>query len=194
MKACIAAAALILAGLCAAAGAADSVFEDAGSGAKRHILSGFVCPLQIGSFGRDAVGEYRPSDDSDYCTYSGRDGVYATLMLTPLHSGYDARTHLVPEFIVQEGSGARQSGEGTLFLGPDHTLAVYSRTYDTARLESLRYRVQFTGSAVGNWIVETVLEYTDPRSLVEKNAFLNAVYNRALQQFLAVPTAPQNTP
>lgn len=184
------AAAIALTLLSVAASASDAVFEDAGDGAKRHTLSGYVCPAQIGSFGRDAVGQYRPTDGSDYCTYSARDGVYATIVLTPLHSGYDARTHLVPGFIVQEGTGARMSGEGTLFLGPARTLAVYSRIYDAARLETLRYRVQFTGSAVGGWVVETVLEYADPRSLDDKNAFLSAVYNRALQQFTAAANKP----
>ena len=62
-------------------------FKDAGDDAKVHA-SGFVCPLFIGHFERDAYGERDPSIGADFCAYSAIDGVYGTITLTPLKSAY----------------------------------------------------------------------------------------------------------
>ncbi len=71
--------------------------------------------------------------------------------------------------------------QGTVKIGKP-PLAVYSRIYQTAKLEDLKYSVLFSGSVVKNWAVETTIEYADPRDTPEKKAFLNAVYEAALAE------------
>ncbi len=129
-------------------------FKDGPDEAKVHT-SGFVCPLFIGHFERDAYGERDPSLGSDFCAYSARDGVYGTITLTPLKAAYDPKTALVPEFTEQEGIGGKIIGERTINIGGGATpISVYSRTYETAALETLHYRIlshQRPRSATGRW-------------------------------------------
>lgn len=165
--------------------AADPVFTDVGAGGKRHSASGFVCPAEIGRFDRDAVGQRNPLAHADYCLYSARDGVYGTVVISPLPGSFDPKTLMAHDFIVQEGSGGRMSSEGVVMLGPNHDLAVYTRTYDAARVEAMRYRVQFTAAAVGAWAVQATVEYADPRDVETRNSFLDAIFASALKQFAA---------
>src|SRR5216684_596755 len=80
-------------------------FKDGADEAKVHSASGFVCPLFIGHFERDAFGERAPMLGSDFCAYSALDGVYGTITLTPLRAAYDPKTALQQEFTEQEGIG-----------------------------------------------------------------------------------------
>jgi hypothetical protein len=188
---------IILGAACAAltfavapAFADDDAFADAKNGAKQHVASGFVCPQKIGRFERDAVGVRDPQNVKDYCAYSARDGVYGTIVLMPVKSGFDPKEMLAADFVVQEGTGGKKSSENTLQLGSDGSLSVYARTYDAAKIEAVRYRVLFTCAAVGNWAIEVVAEYGDPRDKDAKNEFLTTVYDSALKTFAAPPPAP----
>ena len=161
----------------------STVFKDGTNGAKVHIASGFVCPDKIGRYIRDAVGESDLTMGSDFCSYYALDGVYGTITLTPLQGGYNPTVSLAPAFIEQEGIGGRKIGEKTIALGSKNApLPVYTRTYETARLETLHYRILFTGGAVKNWVVETTIEYAEPRDLAVKEDFLNAVYDAAQKE------------
>jgi len=175
---------LVLAVLLVPARAQDTgdVFTGLPDGAKTHIASGFVCPLKIDGFERDAVGEKDPSVHADYCAYSALDSVYGTITLTPLGKTYDPKAMLSPDFAVQEGSGARMLGETiqTLHI-KNQPLAVYERTYETARLEALKYESLFASAVVGAWVVEVEVEYAAPRDTDERDTFLNAVYGDALK-------------
>lgn len=91
------------------------------------------------------------------------------------------------DFVVQEGSGGRMSAEKIVMLGPDHDMAVYTRTYDAARVEAMRYRVLFTSAAVGAWVVQVTVEYADPRDIEARNAFLDAVFAAAQKQLTGPP-------
>lgn len=176
---------LLMAALLSPAGAQDigDVFADAPDGAKLHAASGFVCPLQIGEFERDAVGQKDPGAAVDYCAYSALDGVYGTVTLTPLPKIYDPRAMLTADFAVQEGSGAAMSGETVAVLGPRQApLSVYVRAYRTASLESLHYETEFASAAVGAWVVAVEIEYATPRDQELRAAFLNAVYAAALKR------------
>jgi hypothetical protein len=157
------------------------VFQDV-NGAKRHIASRFVCPAEIGRFDRDTVGERNPGEASDYCSYSARDGVYGTIILTPVHSGFDPKAMMAHDFVEQEGTGGRMTAEAVIPLGPHGEVAVYTRTYDAARIEAIRYRVLFSCAAVGNWAVEAIVEYADPRDLEAKDEFLKTVYAKAVTE------------
>jgi hypothetical protein len=168
-------------------------FTDAKDGGKVHIASGFICPAKIDLFERDAVGEKDSESGTDFCAYSALDGTYGTITLTLLKGPYDPKAALAPDFMEQEGIGGKRLGESTLKeAGP---LAVYTRTYETSKLESLRYSILFTGAAVGNWAVETTIEYADPRDNAAEKNFLNTVYVAALKQIArpAEPT-PAQTP
>ncbi len=163
-------------------------FKDAGDDAKVHSASGFVCPLFIGHFERDAFGERDPSIGSDFCAYSARDGVYGTITLTPLKAAYDPKTALVPEFTEQEGIGGKMVGEKTLLLGGGRTpISVYQRTYETAALETLHYRILFSGGTVGNWALEATVEFATPRDDAAQAGFLDAVYAEALTHIAKLP-------
>ena len=59
-------------------------FKDGPGYAKIHVASGFVCPASIGPFERDAAGENDVQTGSDLCSYAALDGVYGTIVLTPL--------------------------------------------------------------------------------------------------------------
>ena len=158
----------------------DSFIDDA-NGAKVHSASGFVCPQQIGHFERDAVGERDQETGADFCAYSALDGVYGTVTLVPLHGAYDPKAMLAPDFVVQEGTGVRMVGETTQLLGPKTApLSVYTRTYETAKLETLHYRILFASAAVGPWVVQVTIEYAEPRDDDKEADFLNAVYGEAM--------------
>ena len=163
-------------------------FKDAGDEAKVHVASGFVCPLYIGHFERDAYGERDPEQGSDFCAYSGLDGVYGTITLTPLKGAYDPKLALAPEFAEQEGIGGRLIGEATTKLGGTKTpIAVYSRTYETAALETLHYRILFSGGTIGNWALEATVEFATPRDDEAEHDFLEAVYAEALAHIAGMP-------
>ncbi len=165
-------------------------FKDAPDEAKVHAASGFVCPQFIGHFERDAFGERDPSLGSDFCAYSARDGVYGTITLTPLKAAYDPKTALVPEFTEQEGIGGKIVGEKTMALGGGKTpISVYQRTYETAALETLHYRILFSGGTVGNWALEATVEFATPRDDDAKQLFLDAVYAEALAHIAKLPPA-----
>jgi len=169
---------------------ADS-FADGPNGAKLHSASGFVCPQQVGRFERDAVGERDPQTGADFCAYSALDGVYGTVTLTPLRGSYDPKAMLAPDFVVQEGTGGRMVGETTQMLNPKNAqLAVYTRTYETAKLETLHYRIQFTSAVVGNWAVQVTIEYAEPRDDDAQAMFLNAVYAEAVSKIAGSKPAP----
>jgi hypothetical protein len=173
--------------LCLAAPAAAQTtdidtFKDTGTDqAKVHAASGFVCPQFIGHFERDAYGERDPSLGSDFCAYSAIDGVYGTITLTPLKTAYDPKTALAPEFAEQEGIGGKLIGERTMTIGGGATpISVYSRTYETAALETLHYRILFSTGTIGTWAVEATVEFATPRDDDKQRDFLNAVYTEAL--------------
>jgi hypothetical protein len=170
--------------LSAPAFAQDSadVFTDAAGGARVHAASGFVCPLQIGHFERDAVGERDPSSGTDFCAYSALDGVYGTITLSPLKGPYDPKTALVPEFVEQEGTGGRMIGEGPVKLGGQ---SVYARRYETTSLEDARYRVLFAASAAGPWAVQVTMEYASPRDDAVEQEFLETVFAAAFKKLAA---------
>lgn len=167
----------------AAASAADiDVFKDNAAGDKIHVTSGFVCPLKIGRFDRDAVGEKNPVNDTDYCAYSARDGVYGSIALQPLRGDYDPKALMAEDFISQEGMGGKFISESTLGFGSQNALAVYARIYDAAKNEAMRYRMLMACAAVRNWVVRVTVEYATPRDEELKNDFLKAVYDSALSK------------
>ncbi len=163
-------------------------FVDARDGAKLHSASGFACPAKIGLFERDAVGEADPQNGADFCAYSALDGVYGTIKLTPLGAPYDAKTSLAAGFIEQEGTGGKRIAEGIAHLPAKAgalPLSVYTRTYETAKLEDLHYRVVFAGAQFKNWAVEAIIEYADPRDTPVEDQFLHAVYAAAESEIAA---------
>ncbi|MDE2182596.1 MAG: hypothetical protein KGJ78_06195 [Alphaproteobacteria bacterium] len=178
---------LVLFFLGPAAGQEADPFADGANGAKLHTASGFVCPLQIGSFERDAVGQRDPQTGADYCSYSALDGVYGTITLQPLPQAYDPVALLAPDFVVQEGTGTRMIGEDRRTVGAKARLSIYTRTYETARLQNMQYRTLFTSGAVGAWAVDVTIEYADPRDRELETAFLNAVYDAAVRRIGAAP-------
>jgi hypothetical protein len=166
-------------------------FKDGADEAKVHSASGFVCPLFIGHFERDAYGERAPMLGSDFCAYSALDGVYGTITLTPLKTAYDPKTALQQEFTEQEGIGGKIVGESTLHIGGGAApISVYTRTYETAALETLHYRIMFSGGTIGSWAVEATVEFGTPRDDEKLHDFLNAVYTEALVH-IAKLTPPQ---
>ena len=157
-------------------------FADGKDGAKIHTASGFVCPATIGSFERDAADENDVETGADVCSYAALDGVYGTIVLAPLNGPYDAANALAPAFVEQEGTGGKKIAEKPLTLGAKAApLQVYTRTYQTARAESLEYRTIFTGAAVKNWAIQATVEYADPRDTALEQEFLAAVYADALK-------------
>lgn len=172
-----------------AAGAAEDMdaFGEGAGGAVVHVASGFVCPLKIGGFERDAAGRRDPGRDADYCAYSSLSGVYGTIVIMPLPATFDPKESLQGEFAVQEGTGGTVIGESVQNVGaPGASIPVYMRTYETARLESLHYRTLFANAAVGAWSVQLILEYAHPRDVDLEKGFLNSVY-AAAQHDLGVP-------
>lgn len=184
-------AALFLSALLATPALAQSAadpFKDGPGYAKVHVASGFVCPAAIGPFERDAAGENDVQTGAAICSYAALDGVYGTVVLTPLTGPYDAKASLAPQFVEQEGTGGKQIGEKTIMLGTKSApLPVFTRTYRTARAESMDYRTLFAGTQIGNWAVEVTMEYADPRDTPAETAFLNAVFAAAVKDM--VPAA-----
>jgi hypothetical protein len=181
---------LVLAALFAPAQAQDlsDVFSDAPGDAKLHIASGFVCPLQIAEFERDAAGQKDPSAGADYCAYSSLDGVYGTITLTPLPMTYDPKAMLAPDFAVQEGSGGTVVGETIETLGSKSApLPVFIRTYETAKLAAMHYETQFASAAVGAWVVEVEIEYAAPRDKDLRTNFLNTAFALAQDKIASLP-------
>jgi hypothetical protein len=169
----------------AAQNVAGDTFADGADGAKVHAASGFVCPARIGAFERDAVGESNPETNADFCAYSALDGVYGTITIIPLQAPYDPKLSLAGDFAEQEGTGGKRIVEGALEIAArSHaaSLSVYTRTYETAKLEDLHYRVTYTGAAIGNWAVQTTLEYAEPRDTNETQQFLRAIYVSAQRE------------
>jgi hypothetical protein len=164
----------------ALAQSASDTFIDRNDGAKVHV-SGFVCPQHIGPFERDAAGEADPEQQADFCAYSALDGVYGTITLQPLNGGYDPKAAFADDFREQQAIGGKRLGDKTVAI-PDTPLTVFTRTYRTARAESLEYRILFSGAVVKNWIVETTIEYADPRDAKEEAEFLQTVYAAAEKQ------------
>ncbi len=156
-------------------------FSSGKDGAKVHMASGFVCPAKIDRFGRDAVGISDIDTGTDFCAYSALDGVYGTVLLTPLTGAYDFKASRAADFVEQERTVGKQIGEKevTVDYGKGKTLTVFTRTYQTAKLEELLYYAEFTGAAVNGWAVEATIEYASPRNDAEAKAFLNAVYSEA---------------
>lgn len=191
---CIFAVSLLASGTALAQTTDIDTFKDIGTDeAKLHTASGFVCPQFIGHFERDAYGERDPSIGADFCAYSAIDGVYGTITLTPLKAAYDPKTALAPEFTEQEGIGGRKIGERTMNIGGGATpISVYSRTYETAALETLHYRILFSSGTVGAWAVEATVEFATPRDDDKQRDFLNAVYTEALVHIakVAPPVGP----
>ena len=155
-------------------------FTDTRDGGKLHTASGFVCPAGIGAFERDTVGESDTGKHADFCAYSARNGIYGTIKLVPISGVYDAHDLLAPDFAVTESSGARPIADGAVVLAARPTpLLIYARTYETAKLQDLHYRVLFSCARFGNWVVETTIEYADPRDVGLEDQFLHAVYAAA---------------
>ena len=174
---------LFSAALLSPAHAAD-IFSDGANGIKVHVASGFVCPLKIDAFERDAVGERDPELHADYCAYSALDGVYASVMLRPLPASYDPKAMLAADFTVQEGAGGAMIGETIQSIGPKNApLPVFVRTYETARTESVRYRTLFASAAVGSWAVQVTVEYADPRDKDLQVSFVETAYASAVSKF-----------
>lgn len=156
-------------------------FTDGTHDAKVHTASGFVCPDRIGRYVRDAVGESDLETGSDFCSYYALDGVYGTVTLTPFTGTYKPAQSLTPAFVEQEGMGGKQVSEKTIALGEGaKKLQVYTRTFETAHLETLHYRIIFAGADIGHWVVETTVEYAEPRDDDVKQAFLDWVYTKAV--------------
>jgi hypothetical protein len=155
------------------------VFTDGPGNAKVH-KSGFVCPLHMGDFERDAVGEADPQVGADFCAYAALDGVYGTITLIPVTGTYDPKASMAANFNEQEQTGSHKIAEGDEKVGAGET--VYTRTYETSKLEDLHYRVTFAGEAVNGWAVEVTAEYADPRDTAEEKAFVSAVYDAAAKQ------------
>lgn len=175
----------VMAFACAAVAADDDVdgFAEGPNGAVVHSASGFVCPLKVGGFERDAAGQRDPDSNADYCAYSALSGVYGTIIIMPLPASFDPKDTLKGEFAVQEGTGGTVLGETVQTVGAGGAaLPVYMRTYETARLESLRYRTLFANAAVGAWSVAVILEYAHPRDSELQTGFLTAVYAAAQRQ------------
>jgi hypothetical protein len=159
--------------------------------AKVHTASGFVCPVFIGHFERNAFGERDPEIGSSFCAYSALNGVYGTITLTPLKGPYDPKASLADAFTQQEGTGGKKVDERMVPLGGKTPLQVYTRTYETAALESDRYRILFAGGTVGAWAIEATVEFDTPRDDQAERDFLNAVYAEALSH---IARPPANSP
>jgi hypothetical protein len=169
---------------------AGDVFSDGPADAKVH-KSGFVCPLHMGTFERDAVGQSDIATGADFCSYAALDGVYGTITLMPVTGTYDPKASMAQDFTEQEQTGGHKIAEGDTKLGGT---TVYTRTYETAKLEDLHYRVQFSGTAINGWAVEVTTEYADPRDTPEEKEFLDAVYAAAPKEIKAAASLATTAP
>jgi hypothetical protein len=108
----------------------------------------------------------------------------------PLRGAYDAKQSLAGDFAEQEGTGGKQIAEADqpIASAPGVApLSVYTRTYESAKLEDLHYRVLFTGAAVKGWAVEATIEFAEPRDVPDQQLFLRAVYSAAQSEIRATP-------
>ena len=177
--------ALLLALAPAAAQNIRDRFTDAADDAKIHD-SGFVCPLKIGDFERDAVGEHDALTRADFCSYSAQGGVYGTVVLMPLAGAYDPKAALAPQVLEEEATGGKQVAEGTVQFGGRQ---VYTRTYETTSLEDLRYRTLFAAAPAGGWAVEATVEFATPRDDTLERGFLDFVYGAGAAKITVQPLA-----
>ena len=85
-----------------------------------------------------------------------------------------------------------EKGNKAIGTGGTSPISVYSRTYETAALETLHYRIQFASGTVGGWAVEATIEFATPRDDDKQRDFLNAVFTEALVHIAKVvpPTGP----
>lgn len=165
----------------------DNFFAEGPGGSVVHT-SGYVCPPKVASFERDAAGLRDPETGAAYCAYSALSGVYGTIIILPLTAEYDAKTVLAPEFLLQEGTGAHKTGDQVQMIGQaGAALLVHVRIYETARLETRRYRTLYASAPIGGWVVAAIVEYSDPADKDLNTAFLNAVYSEAVKDIGLVP-------
>ncbi len=174
----IAAALLLLAAVPALA--QEGGFADGPNGAAIHV-SGFVCRLKIGTFERDATGLRDAGTGADYCAYSALSGIYGTLIIRTLPSPFDPKNVLAPEFRVQEGTDGHLIDEAMQKIA---AIPVYTRIYETARLQSRQYRTLYASAAVGAWSVVAIVEYAHPQDKGLANAFLAAIYGEAAKDLV----------
>lgn len=167
-------------GACAAQAQDFDDFSDGPQGTKTHTPSGFTCPAKIGTFDRNAVGIRNPAQGSAYCAYSARDGVYGSVQIAPMRGNFDPKTDMAEDFVAAERAGAHFVSETTISSGPQAVLPVYTRLYETARTETLRYRTVFACAVIGAWVVRTTVEYASPRDDAQKEAFIASTYATAL--------------
>ncbi len=159
-------------------------FNDGADNAKVH-KSGFVCPLHLATFERDAAGQSDIDSGADFCSYAALDGVYGTITLIPLTGAYDPKTSMVQQFTEQEQTGGHKIAEGDAKFGTGDP--VYARTYETSKLEDLHYRVTFAGAGINGSAGEVTTEFADPRDTPEQKDFLDAVYEAAAKAIAATP-------
>jgi hypothetical protein len=165
--------------------AQEGGFGDGPNGAAIHT-SGFVCPPKVGTFERDATGLRDAESGADYCAYSGLSGVYGTVIIRTLPSPFDPKNVLAPEFRVQEGTDGHLIGEEMQRIA---AIPVYTRVYETARLQSRQYRTLYASTAVGAWSVVVIVEYAYPQDKDMASAFLAAIYGKAVKD-IGVPAGP----
>lgn len=145
--------------------------------------SGFVCPPKIGTFERDAAGLRDAGSGADYCAYSARSGIYGTVIIRTLPSPFDPKSVLAPEFRVQEGTDGHLIDETMQKIA---ALPVYTRVYETARLQSRQYRTLYASAAVGAWSVTVIVDYAHPQDQDMASTFLTAIYGEAVKD-IGVP-------
>ena len=122
-------------------------FKDGADEAKVHSASGFVCPLFIGHFERDAYGE-RDADAGLGLLRLLRARRrlrhdHADAAEGGLRSQDGAGSRSSPS---RKASAARSSAKARCKIGGGTTpISVYTRTYETAALETLHYRIMFSG-------------------------------------------------
>ncbi len=157
--------------------AQEGGFADGPNGAATHA-SGFVCPLKIDTFERDATGLRDAGTGADYCAYSALSGVYGTVIIMALPSPFDPKNVLAPEFRVQEGTDGHLISEAMQKIA---AIPVYTRVYETARLQSRQYRTLYASTAVGAWSIVAIVEYAHPQDQDLASTFLSAIYGEAVK-------------
>ncbi|MEI9930602.1 MAG: hypothetical protein WDM89_08635 [Rhizomicrobium sp.] len=107
------------------------------------------------------------------------DGVYGTIILTPLSGPYDPKTALVAEFQEQEATGGKVIGEATQKFGGANRLHAQLRDIEPRRCALSR---AICGERGRTMAVQVTMEYASPRDEALKQDFLNAVYDEALHK------------
>jgi len=85
-----------------------------------------------------------------------------------LPSPFDPKNVLAPEFRVQEGTDGHLIDEAMQKIA---AIPVYTRSYETARLQSRQYRTLYASAAVGAWSIVAIVEYAHPQDNDMANAF-----------------------